>query len=280
VKNKLTIIILFFFVFFVNVKLNSKENKYKQEIIKYTKIIKSDPKAHWAYESIGYEYFLQKNFNKAAKNFKIAIKIKPKPEYYSQLGEAYIAMGRYNKAILELQKALKLEDAYEYYCIRALAYDMLGQYKKAFKDYSVYLDQKNFTYEEFHLVYIVSARLAIFNINKKEYNKAMKNTEMAIKVSKAPGGIFKNPSDDIFYIKFLINLKLNKFEEAKNDLLIVLRNGFNNKKRINSDIKGIKKDYKIEIEKIIKKNMTKSKKLNDIDFYDKKYLVNKFLGFE
>jgi len=273
------LIIMFVFLI-IALKLNANEDAYINDIKKYSQIIKKDPTASWAFEGRGYAYFNLKKFNKAKNDFKSASKIKPSPSYYSQLAEVYIAVAKYKKAIIEIEKALKHEDAYMYYCLRAICYDMLGNYKQAFKDYLIYLEQKSFSQNALNRFYISSIRMAIFLYNKKDYKNALVNVKNAIKASNFPGSIFKNPNDDIYYIKFLINLKLDNFEEAKNDLQIVLRNGFNNKTRINFDIKDIRKEYKIEIEKIIKSNMVKSKKLNDIDFYDKKYLVNKFLGFE
>jgi archaellum component FlaC len=71
-------------------------------------------------------------------------------------------------------------------------------------------------------------------------------------------------------------MKLNKKNDAYEDLIHVLENGFNDWQKLSADIKSSDDDFKNEVNKLTKKYDDKNG-LKTIDFYNQDYLIKYFL---
>jgi len=85
-------------------------NKIDLSIAEYRKALALNPKIGSAYNSLGYIFLKQKDYDNAELNFKKYVEVAPDdPNAYDSLGEYYAERGRTDEAITQYQKALAID---------------------------------------------------------------------------------------------------------------------------------------------------------------------------
>ena len=116
--------------------VNSKEEKYPQSILNYTKAIGSDPNFASAYYNRGFVYIKMRKYKLAIADLDRAIELRPKyAAAYHVRGIAYFYKKKYTLAIADYSKSIELDpDNTRYYKSRLSIYFKLGNSDKAWKD--------------------------------------------------------------------------------------------------------------------------------------------------
>ena len=102
-------------------------------------INRSNPEYYLRFQDQGVEYFKAGNLEKAAKEFKRAVKYGPdKFDTHFGLGQTYLMMNNFNGAIEELEKSLKInpKNMNALFSL-GVAYQQTGKFQEAMKAYYV-----------------------------------------------------------------------------------------------------------------------------------------------
>ncbi|HQO21566.1 MAG TPA: tetratricopeptide repeat protein [Spirochaetota bacterium] len=223
------------------------------------------------YSCRGLTYLQLKDYDKAIEDFKKAISIDPFYDYYYYLAQAYLYKKDINKAYESIIQINEKDCTTLSYAIKGFCGDMLQKDKNAIHDYLKFTDVVIMPTSAY---YVSNARLSYLFYQKGEYQKAMECVYESIKISNN----VREKSDDLIYFRFLANLGLKKYDEAKSDLLFILKRGFNDKIQYQRDIEIIiDNQKKEEFLKLFSANVKKNKDIKKIDFFDKEYLIDTFL---
>ena len=116
--------------------VNSKEEKYPEAILNYTKAIESDPNFAKAYYNRGYTYIKMRKYKLAIDDLDKAVEIRPKyAAAYHVRGIAYFSKKKYKQAVTDYSKAIELDpDNIRFYQSRMSAYFKLNDTDKVWKD--------------------------------------------------------------------------------------------------------------------------------------------------
>lgn len=270
----LRIIILVIIITGINAFCHTEKNKTNQDIKEYDKRIKDNPNDAFLYDVRATLYFEIDNYDNAIKDHLHAINLSKDDSFYYFLSKTYLAKGDIEKAFDAIQNSMKINKHRNYYFIRALCFDFKNNPKEALKDYETFLIDKTPQAQDFNYYYIACIRRGIILYNNGIYDKAFIEFENGIYIGK----MIKKSSQDIYYLRFLANMKLKKYPDVYNDLDVVLNEGFNNKERLLNDIKNENDDFKSEVSTMINKKMKFNTSMKDIVFYNQDYLIKKLLG--
>ncbi len=143
----------------------------------YTKTIRSQPGAAYAYLLRGMAWSLKRDYENAIKDFSEAIRLEPGvPMVYQARATAYHALHEYEKALADLTEAIRLSpDTALFYNDRGCVYKNLGNYKKAQEQLSeaIRIDPK---------LALAWSNSAVNWHVQKEYAKAMEDFNRAIEI--------------------------------------------------------------------------------------------------
>ena len=116
--------------------VSSKEDKYPNAILNYTKAIESDPNFAKAYYNRGYTYIKMRKYKMAIDDLNKAVEIRPKyAAAYHVRGIAYFSKKKYKQAVLDYSKAIELyPENLRFYQSRMSAYFKLNDTDKVWKD--------------------------------------------------------------------------------------------------------------------------------------------------
>lgn len=92
-----------------------QQNKFKEAIKTFEKVISMNKDYVVAYSNLGYVYMALKKWDKAIQNFRTILKYPnlTAPHYvYNAIGWAYYEKNEFNKSIAELKKAIELKSNY------------------------------------------------------------------------------------------------------------------------------------------------------------------------
>lgn len=151
------------------------EGNYEKALECYTKAIEVDPTYVWAYDGRGDLYRLNlKDYEKAVEDYTTCIKIgSDNSSWYLFRGNSYYSMGKLRKAIADYTKGLEIDpDQTWFYDNRGSAYNDLGKYKKALRDANTAVEQS----PNYYLGYLVRGKayegLGRVREARKDFEKA------------------------------------------------------------------------------------------------------------
>ena len=109
---------------------------YQDDETVWNDTLRKNPNSWMALNNRGRAYFHKKDYDRAIRDFDLAIHLKPDhAKAYNNRGNAYNSKGQYDAAIKDLDKAIELKpDVAEAYNNRGIAYYGKGQYDAAIKD--------------------------------------------------------------------------------------------------------------------------------------------------
>jgi|SRR3972149_5424583 len=142
-------------------------------------INRSNPEYYLRFQDQGVEYFKAGNLEKAAKEFKRAVKYGPdKFDTHFGLGQTYLMMNNFNGAIVELEKAIKVnpKNLNAIYSL-GVAYQQTGKFEEAMKAY--YVVGKNLPKSS-----QVYYNMAIIQLKSGSLDKAILGFKEAIELKK------------------------------------------------------------------------------------------------
>ena len=90
-----------------------------------------------AYSNLGIVYYWQRKYGQALEEYDKAMKLKPNaPDIYNNLGAVYLALGKNEEAIENCKKAIALREDYRNaHMTLAAAYSYIGDYRQAVEHY-------------------------------------------------------------------------------------------------------------------------------------------------
>jgi len=165
-------------------KFYAKLSRSEETIADLTKAIALDPAYGFAYFERGFTYCLQREYDKAIKDFEIAIRRHPDWERSTIVIEAFHNRGverirkkSYRKAIADFNRAIKIDPEYlNSYLNRARAYKKLKSYAKALKDFK-HCIKSNPDFKEAYY------QRALLHSDRRHYTKAAADFRAALKLS-------------------------------------------------------------------------------------------------
>jgi len=253
----------------------SNQYDYENMVKRYSDCIKKSPNDSWAHNGRGFLYLYNNKFNEAVADFIKANQLLEYSGNYYGLAAAYLAKNNVNKAMANVNVSIKLDSKdLTSRGLRGICHDLMNNKTEAINDYTVYLNRP-YSGHFAGKYYILHIRRSILFLYKGKYNKALKDLNSAMNYK-----FYKENIDDIYYLRFMINLKLGKKTECLKDFKEALDEGFNDKDTIENFIKNANITFINDIRKILTDYLEENEPFNGFNFEARKFVIDKFLGLK
>ncbi len=149
---------------------------YEKAVKQYNMAILLNPVFSEAYFNRAFSYYYLKNYDKAIQDYSKAIELDPhNPIIYNNRGDANYRKGQYKESIKDYDKAIQLNPEYlKAYYNRGLAYASIEEYDKAIDDFKRVVELNPDFAEAHHLLGLAQEYSGDLEGAIKSYEKALK----------------------------------------------------------------------------------------------------------
>lgn len=160
---------------FYSLRAINRSNDWKDNLTLWSKTVATNPGNSRAHDNLGFAYDLEKNEEKALKEFELAVKLQPNNfRALGNLGITYARFERYNESIAALEKSVKIKRYHKTYDKLGLVYAELNEEDKAiesFKDAIKINPRYSKAHNDLATVY---ARIGKFDLALQEFKEAIR----------------------------------------------------------------------------------------------------------